>query len=69
MKCTELYKEINKLQIGFDKSYKALTQNRSIHKTKLKKHTETLGKCFNEARKLIYGQRKQLNKDHWSQVF
>jgi len=50
---------INNIKVYFDKSYKLLTQNRPIQKNTIKKHEEILGKCFNEARILIHGQRKK----------
>jgi len=42
MECSELYKDLNKLKSDFDKSYKSLTQNRSIQQTTINKHEEIL---------------------------
>jgi len=68
MEWSDLYNEINNIQIDFDKSYKSLTQNRPIQKNTITEHVEILVKCFNEALILIHGQRKKLNEDNWSQV-
>jgi len=49
MEWSDLYNEINNIQIDFDKSYKSLTQNRPIQKNTITEHVEILVKCFNEA--------------------
>lgn len=68
MEWNEIYEELNNIKTNFDKSYKSLTQNRPIQKNTIKKHSETLVNCFNQARTLIYGQKDKLNQDHWSRV-
>jgi len=68
MECSELYKDLNKLKSDFDKSYKSLTQNRSIQQTTINKHEEILVTRFNNARILIYGQRDRLDNNRWSEV-
>jgi len=50
MEWSELYKDLNKLKSDFDKSYKSLTQNRSIQQATINKHAEILVTRFNNAR-------------------
>jgi len=57
----ELYKELNSLKSDFDKSYKSLTQNRSILP-----NAEVLVTRVNTARMLIHGKRDQLGKGRCS---
>ncbi|XP_039233227.1 myb-like protein P isoform X1 [Drosophila yakuba] len=68
MEWIEIYEELNKIKVDFDKSYKSLSQNRPIHTNTVKKHSETLVNCFNQARILIHEQKEQLNQEHWSRV-
>lgn len=62
MQWNKLYTELNKLKTDFDKSYKSLTQYRTIQQNTIHKHAEMLVARFNKARILIYDQRDRLDK-------
>jgi len=68
MEWSELYKDLNKLKSDFDKSYKSLTQNRSIQQATINKHAEILVTRFNNARILMHEQRDRLDKNRWPEV-
>lgn len=53
---------LSEIKEKFNRSYKCLSQNRTIQKQTANKHTTILVESFNQARFLIHNQRGKLDK-------
>ncbi|XP_054742563.1 putative uncharacterized protein DDB_G0286901 [Anastrepha obliqua] len=68
MEWEQLTLNIRELKEKFDKSYKCVSQNRSIQKDTLNKHAKILVETFNDARILVHDNRRIINKTNWSKI-
>jgi len=63
MDCQNLTAILNEIKEKFDKSYKCLSQNRTIQKQTANKHIIILVESFNQARSRIHDPRGKLDKN------
>lgn len=68
MEWEQLAQRIKEIKEIFEKSYKSVSQKRSIQKDTLIRHANILVQSFNDVRILVHENRAVINKTNWSKV-